>query len=38
MENGRIVEEGTHQELTSLKQMYYILYKYSNYLNKKKNK
>ena len=30
MKNGRVVEEGTHQELISLKQMYYTLYKYSN--------
>ena len=30
MNNGRIIEEGTHQELINLKRMYYTLYKYSN--------
>ena len=30
MENGRVVEEGTHKELINLKRMYYTLYKYSN--------
>ena len=29
MENGRVVENGTHSELMNLKKMYYTLYKYS---------
>ena len=29
LNHGRIVEQGTHQELMKLKQKYYILYKYS---------
>ena len=29
MENGRIIEKGTHQELLSHKKVYYTLYKYS---------
>ena len=30
MENGRIIEKGTHQELLSLKRVYYTLYRYSS--------
>ena len=29
-DNGRIHEQGTHDELMKLKKRYYILYKYSN--------
>ena len=29
LENGRLVEQGNHQELISLKNKYYNLYKYS---------
>ena len=30
LENGRLVEQGTHQELMSLKNKYYTLHKYSD--------
>ena len=30
MENGRIIEKGTHKELIGLKKVYYTLYKYSS--------
>ena len=30
MENGRIIEKGTHKELMGLKKVYYTLYKYSS--------
>ena len=30
MENGRVVESGTHSELMNLKKMYYTLKKYSH--------
>ena len=30
LDNGRIQEQGTHNELMELKNMYYNLYKYSN--------
>ena len=29
IDNGKIIEEGTHQQLIDLKRMYYILYNYS---------
>ena len=29
MENGRVVESGTHNELMNSKKLYYTLYKYS---------
>ena len=30
LENGRLVEQGTHQELMNLKRKYYTLHKYSD--------
>ena len=30
LENGRLVEQGTHQELMELKRKYYTLHKYSD--------
>ena len=30
LENGRLVEQGTHEQLMKMKNKYYILHKYSN--------